>query len=131
MCSACAVLGWLDEQRGKQPMCRLVGKARYARCICPPWQPASALLQHPHSTAENALLPLSLLRFYKSFCYFLPNGALHQFQVVVEGGERKHKTQRKPNNSQNFTVKKNKRDFAGQLILPNQICLLLGNDSFA
>lgn len=89
------------------------------------------LLHHPPSMGENALLPLALLRFYKSFCYFLPNGALRQFQVVVGGGERKHKIQRKPNNSQKFCVKKNKGDFAGQLILPNQICLLLGKDSFA
>lgn len=106
----CWAVGSLDEQSRELPMCRLMGKARYARCICPPWQPANTLLHHPNSICENALFPLSLLRFYKSFCYFLPNGALHQFQVLVEGGQRKHKIQRNPNNSQNFSVRKNKGD---------------------
>lgn len=44
------------------------------------------------------------------------------------GGEETTKHKRTPNNSQNFCIKRNKPDVAGQLYSPNQICLLLGKD---
>lgn len=95
--------GWTEREAANV-------QARGQGTVCTVHLPSLAashtLLHHPHAAAENAFFPLPLLRFYKSFYYFLPNGALHQFQVMVEGGERKHKTQRKPNNSQNFMSKR-------------------------
>lgn len=60
---------------------------------------------------------LSLLRFNKSFYYFLPSGALHQFQAGGgAGGETTEPT--KPQQFLEFHVEKSEADLSGQLYSP-------------
>lgn len=111
----CRAVGWLYEQIRKLPLCSLVDKALYARCICPPWQTSKTLLHHPNSICENAPFPLSF-KIQQKLPLFPAQWCSPSIPSRGAGGETTEQT--KPQQFLEFHVEKSKADLSGQPYSP-------------